>query len=129
MREARHVLAYSRELALAVRNRTVKLDEALKQVEDERKALESSDAMMERLRAEAPDFTDLVSEERMLVADVQRIIDHRLERANDLLALIGVARRKPLKADEPINMLAADLDPHRHLAVAAALPIAGLAAR
>jgi hypothetical protein len=79
IQEARQVLAYSRDLALAVRDGPMKLDEALEEVKAARKALESSDAMMDRLRTEAPDFADLVTEDRMSLREAIAALDARIE--------------------------------------------------
>jgi hypothetical protein len=49
---ARAVLVYSRPLALAVRDGTRKLDEAMAEVEAERKRLDTDEAKLARLRGE-----------------------------------------------------------------------------
>lgn len=64
LREARTVLAFSREWALAVRDGSRKLDEVLKEVQEARRNLETVETKMARLRAEAPDLAELVTEER-----------------------------------------------------------------
>jgi len=75
--EARAVLAYSRELALAVRDGTKKLDEALAEVKAARDSLWSEEGMIARLRAEAPDLADLVAEERMKLNEAVAALDER----------------------------------------------------
>jgi hypothetical protein len=79
--QARSVYAYSPELALSVRDGPKKLDEALAEVREARKALNSSEAMLARLRAEAPDLADLVTEERLQVKDAIVALDSRIAEA------------------------------------------------
>jgi ParB-like chromosome segregation protein Spo0J len=80
--QARSVLAYSRELAEAVRDGNIKLDEALVDVKAARDALNSEEAMIARLRDDAPDLADLVSEERMKPREAIAALDER-ERQNN----------------------------------------------
>jgi ParB-like chromosome segregation protein Spo0J len=60
--QARAVLAYSRDLAIAVREGTRKLDEALDEAKAARAALETAESKLTRLRDEAPDLADFVDE-------------------------------------------------------------------
>ena len=69
LQEARSVLAFSRELAEAVREGPISLDDALKRVEAARTAQGSAEGMRERLAAEAPDLLDLVDEDRMKLGE------------------------------------------------------------
>lgn len=77
--DARTVRAYSHELALRVRDGITKLDEALAEVTAARKATESAEAMLTRLRAEAPDLADLVEEDRMSPKEAIAALDARIE--------------------------------------------------
>ena len=79
LREARSVLAYSPDLADAVRDGTKKLDEALAEVKKARDALTSDEAMRTRLQAEAPDLADLVAEERMSAKEGITVLNTRIE--------------------------------------------------
>jgi hypothetical protein len=65
LQQARQVGRHSTELLHAVRDGVVALDEALKQVQEARKSLETNEAQLARLRAKAQDLADLVNEDRM----------------------------------------------------------------
>jgi hypothetical protein len=78
---ARTVLAHSRELALAVRDGLKTLDDALDDVKASKKAMQSAEAMTERLRRDAPDLADLVTEERMKLSDGIAALDERIRLA------------------------------------------------
>jgi ParB/Sulfiredoxin domain len=77
--QARAVYRYSPELAAMVRDGVVKLDEALKQVEDSRKELQSAETQIAQLRAEASDLADLVDEERMPLSEAFAAFERRQE--------------------------------------------------
>jgi ParB-like nuclease domain len=81
LREARAVLAHSRDLAIAVRDGTLALDLALDKVKTARDTLTSTEAMISRLRTEAPDLADLVEEERMKPKEAIGALDTRIEEA------------------------------------------------
>jgi hypothetical protein len=76
--EARSVLAYSRELALAVRDGTKKLDDALDEVKAARNALSSDESKRERLHSEAPDLAELVDEDRMPLSEACAALEQRI---------------------------------------------------
>jgi ParB-like chromosome segregation protein Spo0J len=99
--QARQVLRHSPELALAVRDGIVPLDEALKKIKDDQKALQSVEAMTARLRAEAPDLADLVGEDRLPVRDAIAALDQR----------IAEAHRQQAKATYDIETVFATLFP------------------
>jgi hypothetical protein len=67
--QARQVLHHSRDLARAVLMDATKLDEALKKVIAEQKEMESTEGKLAQLRKEAPDLAELVSEERLALAE------------------------------------------------------------
>jgi hypothetical protein len=77
LKQARAVYRYSLELAERVRDGVVKLDEALKQVEDSRKELQSAETQIGQLRGEASDLADLVDEERMTLAEAYAAFEQR----------------------------------------------------
>jgi hypothetical protein len=77
--QARTVLAYSRELAIKVRDGVEKLDDAIAKVKADRKALDSTEAMLTRLRADAPDLADLVAEDRLPLKDAIASLDRRTD--------------------------------------------------
>lgn len=79
LKQARTVLAFSPELALAVRDGTKKLDEALVEVKTARDALTSEEAMVARVRNEAPDLADLIEEERMKPKEAITVLNSRVE--------------------------------------------------
>jgi hypothetical protein len=76
--QARAVLAYSRELALAVRDGLKTLDEALAEVKAARDAINSDEGMIARLRKEAPDLANLVTEERMKPREAVAALEERV---------------------------------------------------
>jgi hypothetical protein len=78
IQEARQVLKHSPDLARAVRDGTVRLDDALTRIHDEKKALENTEASMARLRAEAPDLAELVAEERLKLTEAILTLDSRI---------------------------------------------------
>ena len=75
--DARADLAYTRDLAIAVRDGARKLDEALAEVTVARQRLETDDAQLARLRAHAPDLADLVDEERMTLSEAFGAFEQR----------------------------------------------------
>jgi hypothetical protein len=77
--QARAVLAHSRALAEAVRDGTVKLDEALQRVKDERAALDSTEAQKARLQSDAGDLADLVRDERLTLKDAIAALNERID--------------------------------------------------
>lgn len=79
LKAARSVLTFSRELALAVRDGITPLDEALAEVKKARDALSSDEAMLTRLRAEAPDLADLVDEDRMKPKEAVTVLVSRID--------------------------------------------------
>ena len=81
LHDARAVLAFSRELAAAVRDGTKKLDEALKEVKAAREALETQESRLTKLRDGAPDLADLVDEDRMALNEAIAALDQRLHDA------------------------------------------------
>ena len=81
VQEARQVLKHAPDLALAVRDGTVRLDDALARVQEEKKALENTEASIARLRAEAPDLADLVVEERLKLTEAILALDSRITEA------------------------------------------------
>jgi ParB/Sulfiredoxin domain len=81
--QARAVLAYSRELALKVRDDSVKLDQALARVMDARKALDTEEGKLARLDKDAPDLADLVAEDRMKLDEAIAALDERVRIAKN----------------------------------------------
>lgn len=81
LREARQVLAYSRDLALAVRDGTESLDAALATVTAERQKLDTKETKLARLQKAAPDLAELVTEERMTLDDAIAALDERERKA------------------------------------------------
>ncbi|UPT99243.1 ParB N-terminal domain-containing protein [Bradyrhizobium barranii subsp. apii] len=79
--EARTVLAFSRELALKVRDGSVKLDQALATVAEARKAVETDEGKFARLDKEAPDLAELVTEDRMKLDEAIAALDARQRQA------------------------------------------------
>jgi ParB-like nuclease domain len=79
--DARSVLAFSRELALEVRDGNKKLDLALAEVKTARDAMSSEKEMLSRLRQEAADLADLVEEDRMKPREAIAALDTRIEDA------------------------------------------------
>ena len=77
LREARSVLAFSRELALTVIAGTEPLDAAVDKVQQERQRMDSEEAQLARLRTEAPDLADQVSEERLTLKEAMAALDVR----------------------------------------------------
>lgn len=75
--QARAVLRHSRELAEAVREGTVKLDEALERIKAERKELESTESKLAILRTDAPDLADLVDEDRIPLDEAAAALEQR----------------------------------------------------
>jgi hypothetical protein len=91
--QARAVARHSLELALAVRDGIMKLDEALVVVKKAREIIETDETQLERLRSEAPDLSELVEEDRMKLTEAIIVLNERkadLDRkrrtATDLLA-------------------------------------------
>jgi predicted nucleic acid-binding Zn-ribbon protein len=81
VKQARAVLRHSRELAEAVRDGTIKLDDALERIKNERKELESAETKLARLRAEAPDLADLVNEDRIALNEAYSALEQRQHEA------------------------------------------------
>ena len=75
--QARKVLAFSRELAVAVRDGGKTLDEALKEVEASQRSLQTADEQRAMLRAEAPDLAELADEERLALVEALAALDKR----------------------------------------------------
>lgn len=75
--DARAVLRHSRELAEAVREGNVKLDEALDRIKAERKELESTETKLATLRTDAPDLADLVDEDRIPLDEAAAALEQR----------------------------------------------------
>lgn len=75
--QCRSVWRFSRELALAVRDGTAKLDEALVKVKAAREALNSQESKITKLRDEAPDLADLVDEDRMALNEAAAALEAR----------------------------------------------------
>ena len=65
LRQSRSVLAYSSDLAQAVRDGTMALGDAVKQADEARQAQRSVETLRTVLQAEAPDFLEAVDEGRM----------------------------------------------------------------
>lgn len=101
VQEARAVLRHSQALAEDVMARRTSLDVALKAVEEERRASQSTDQQMGEIRAKAPDIADMVDDERLtLEAGITelRTRERRIEEAIDA-AKRAVARI----ADVPVQ--------------------------
>jgi len=81
IQEARQVLKHAPDLALAVRDGTVRLDDTLARVQEEKKVLENTETSIARLRAEAPDLADLVVEERLKLTEAILALDSRITEA------------------------------------------------
>lgn len=81
LQQARAVLRHSCDLAHAVRDGSVKLDEALAKVKADQAALETTEAKLARLKRDAPDLADLVTEDRMKVNEAVAALDERIARA------------------------------------------------
>jgi hypothetical protein len=75
--QARAVLGYSRELALAVRDGAAKLDEALATAKAQRANLESNEEKLARLRSEASDLAELVADERLSLPEAYQAFEQR----------------------------------------------------
>jgi hypothetical protein len=69
LQQARAVLRHSRALADEVLKGATPFDKALEQIKSEQQRSLGTEARLARLRAEAPDFADLVDDERMTVAE------------------------------------------------------------
>jgi len=76
--KARAVLAFAPDLASAVLAGSVTLNDAHAKVKQDRLTLESTEASMARLRAEAPDIADLVVEEKLKLAEGLSALDARI---------------------------------------------------
>jgi hypothetical protein len=81
--QARQVLAHSRELALNVLRDVTPLDEALTKVKAERKASESAEAQIAKLRELAPDLADLVADERLKLPEAIAAMEQRQREAEE----------------------------------------------
>lgn len=93
VQEARQIIAHSAALAEDVIADRVPLDKALEQVKREQQQSMGNDARLARLRSEAPDFADLVDDERMSLSEAcaanekrQEERAHRLKQAEDAAA-------------------------------------------
>lgn len=82
LRQARQVRRSDPDLALRVRDGVISLDEALAEVADKQKKLATADEQMARLRASASDLADLITEERMSLADAIATLDERERKAD-----------------------------------------------
>jgi ParB-like nuclease domain len=83
MSQARQILAYSRETALAVRDGNKRLDEALVEVKAAREALQSQEGKLAQLRNDAPDLADLVDEDRMPLSEASAALEQRQREAEE----------------------------------------------
>jgi ABC-type transporter Mla subunit MlaD len=83
--EARAVLAYARDLALAVRDGTENLDAALATVMAERQKLGTKENKITRLLKDAPDLADHVIEERMAVDDAIAALNERERKTREII--------------------------------------------
>jgi hypothetical protein len=81
LREARLILRFSRDLAIAVRDGTRRFDEVLREVEEKHRALQGAEQKLARLRADAPDLAELVAEERLSIDEAISTAEHRLNEA------------------------------------------------
>lgn len=81
VREARQVLRSSPDKALAVRDGILKLDKALDEVRQALADLESDETKLRQLRSDAPDLADLVTEERLTLAEAYSIYEKRIDDA------------------------------------------------
>lgn len=77
LRQARTVLRHSLDLAYAVRDGVRKLDEALRQVETEQRALQTDEVKLATLQKNAPDLADLVSEDRIALDEATAALEKR----------------------------------------------------
>lgn len=75
--DARAVLRHSLPLAEAVRDGTLKLDEALERIRNEKRELESAETRLADLRAGAADLADLVDEERISLDEAAAAFEQR----------------------------------------------------
>jgi ParB-like nuclease domain len=82
---ARTVLAYSRDLALAVRDGTESLDAAYATVTAERQKLDTKESKLARLQKTAPDLAELVTEERMGFDDAIAAINERERKTREII--------------------------------------------
>ena len=83
LQQARQVLHYSRELALAVLDDTIKLDSALEKISAEQKAMKSTEGKLALLREEAPDLAELVAEERLSLDEAHASFQNRKREAEE----------------------------------------------
>lgn len=94
--QARTVLRHSRALAEQVMAKHLSLDAALDVVAEERRAAQSTDAMLSELRAAAPDLADLVDEERLPLSEAyaahqKRLADAAAAEANKRETMLRVS--------------------------------------
>ena len=75
--EARVILEYSPPLAQSVLAGVTPLDQALRQVDEQKKKADGESARLERLRKLAPDLMALVEEERMKLDDADTLLQKR----------------------------------------------------
>lgn len=87
IQQARQILHASAELAVAVRDGVRKLDDALETVRREQLALNSDTGKATRLRAEAPDLADLVSEDRMNLAEATAALNARVATRDSAISM------------------------------------------
>ena len=83
--QARQILAHSRDMAIAIRDGSIKFDEALNKIASEKRLLETSETKTERLRSEAPDLADIVDEERMKLDEAIAALDERKRRLKEIV--------------------------------------------
>jgi len=89
--DARRVLTFSLDIAHAVRDGTKTLDDALKEIEESRKAMLSAEAQLASLRAEAPDLADLVTDEKLSMAEASAALaKRRAQQREQRLTIIRV---------------------------------------
>jgi ParB-like nuclease domain len=90
--QARAVLAFSHEIALQVRDGVLSLDKALADIDTARDAAASHDAKLARLRDEAPDLAEQVSEERLTLTEAWAAFEQRKAEA----AKVETAKRETI---------------------------------
>lgn len=99
--QARKVLRFNRDLAQKVMLGAVSLDEALKQAQAAETQANSIDGKWEKLRKEALDLSELVSEERLTLEEALRALGERERHKRDALqsAVEAVTRLCNLPSD------------------------------
>jgi hypothetical protein len=77
LEQARAVYRYSRELAEAVRDGVMTLDEALDRVKTDQRDLKSADEKHAQLSSEAPDLADQVHKEKLTLGEAWAAFEQR----------------------------------------------------